>query len=120
VQNRGSTHFRQHILDMKAVIRDCKKQFTQYNPERLYLVSMVFYADDGAIMGVDLEEVQLLLDYFTTIFACVRLKMNADKTECMIMDGGKVTQPNVFLSIYMKNHLEWNDMSRNRFRESDM
>jgi hypothetical protein len=44
---------------------------------------MLFYADDCAIMGEDPEEVQLLLDL---LIAHVGLKMNTDKTKCIIMD----------------------------------
>jgi hypothetical protein len=40
---------------------------------------MLFYADDGAILREEPDEVQLLLDLFTAAFARVELKMNADK-----------------------------------------
>jgi Reverse transcriptase (RNA-dependent DNA polymerase) len=76
-----------------AVIRECMNQFTQNNPERLTLIDILFYADVGAIMGEEAYEVQLLLDLFTSTFARIGLKMNADKTQYMIMNGGKVTQP---------------------------
>jgi Reverse transcriptase (RNA-dependent DNA polymerase) len=56
-------------------------QFTQNNPERLSHINILFYADDGAVMGEDPQEVQLLLDLFTSTFASIGLKMNADKTE---------------------------------------
>jgi Reverse transcriptase (RNA-dependent DNA polymerase) len=76
-----------------AYIHECMNQLTQNNPERLSLINILFYADDGAIMGENPHEVQLLLDLFTSTFARVGLMMNADKTECMIMNRGKVTQP---------------------------
>jgi hypothetical protein len=38
-------------------------------------------------------ELQSLLDLFTDTFATVGLKMNANKTKSMIMDGGEVSQP---------------------------
>jgi hypothetical protein len=53
----------------------------------------LFYADDGMIVGEDAFEVQHLLDLFTEKFASVGLKMNAEKTEAMIMEGGVVSQP---------------------------
>jgi hypothetical protein len=53
----------------------------------------LFYADDGALLGEDPTEVQALLDLFTSTFAQVGLKMNANKTGCMTMDGGCVTSP---------------------------
>jgi hypothetical protein len=58
------------------------------------LVDSLFYADDGDLIGeVPVEvEVQYLLDIYTKSFARVGLRMNAAKTEAMIMDGGKVTE----------------------------
>jgi hypothetical protein len=69
------------------------KQLTNGDPMREDLVTTLFYAYDGALLGEDPTEVQALLVLFTSMFARVGLKMNADKTECMIMDGGRITQP---------------------------
>jgi hypothetical protein len=64
--------------------------------QRLYgrsVIDILFYADDGMIAGEDPIELQKLLDLLTDKFAAVGLKMNADKTESKIMDGGEVSQP---------------------------
>lgn len=53
-------------------------------------VEAIFYADDGALMGEDPEEVQRYLDCYTETFARIGLKMNAEKTKALIMDGGKI------------------------------
>jgi Reverse transcriptase (RNA-dependent DNA polymerase) len=76
-----------------AVSREGEEQFIQNQSERKNLINMFFYADDSAILGEDPNVVQLLLDLFTTTFVWVGLNMNANKTEYMIMDAGKVTQP---------------------------
>jgi hypothetical protein len=55
-------------------------------------VDVLFYADDGMITGEDANEVQHRLDLYNEKFAVVGLKMNAEKTESMIMEGG-VSQP---------------------------
>jgi hypothetical protein len=57
------------------------------------LVDVLFYADDGMITGEVANEVQHLLDLFTKKLAAVGLKMKAEQTESMIMEGGDVSQP---------------------------
>ena len=49
----------------------------------------LFYADDGVLTGNDPTRVQRSMDIFTEGFLSVGLKMNALKTETMIMTGGK-------------------------------
>ena len=51
----------------------------------------VFYADDGMLSGTDAEELQRGLDTTTRDFKSLGLKMNAQKTEYMVMTGGKRT-----------------------------
>jgi hypothetical protein len=50
-----------------TVICEYNNQFN--NPKMLSLTNILFYGDDGAIMGEDQNEVQLLLDLFTSTFA---------------------------------------------------
>jgi hypothetical protein len=73
-----------------AVIRESEAQFCNGDPRRLESVDELFYADDGALSGQDPAEVQHLLDIYTETFARVGLKMNAEKTEAMIMTGGEI------------------------------
>jgi Reverse transcriptase (RNA-dependent DNA polymerase) len=73
-----------------AVIWECERQFGTTNPDWWQLLDVLFYADDGVIAGENPQEVQTLLDFFTSTFARVGLKMNAEKTEALIMNGGKV------------------------------
>ena len=47
----------------------------------------LFYADDGVLYGNNGPELQRNLDFFSESFAAVGLKMNAKKTEAMIMTG---------------------------------
>ena len=54
------------------------------------IVDASFYADDGMLTSQDPKEVQQALDIFTDGFSRVGLKMNAVKTEVMIVKGGKV------------------------------
>ena len=75
-----------------AVIRESEAQFCCGDMQRHSLVDAIFYADDGAISGEDANEVQYLLDIYTATFERVGLKMNADKTEAMIMSGGAIVQ----------------------------
>lgn len=75
-----------------AVIRESEAQFCGGDPNRHLLVDALFYADDGALSGEDAAEVQHLLDIYTVNFSRVGLKMNAEKTEAMIMNGGKIRQ----------------------------
>ena len=49
----------------------------------------LFYADDGLITGTDQVRVQGSLDTITSSFETVGLKMNARKTEFMVMTGGR-------------------------------
>ena len=49
----------------------------------------LFYADDGMISGSDPDRVQSALDLMTRDFKSIGLKMNALKTEYMVMAGGK-------------------------------
>ncbi len=75
-----------------AVIRESEAQFCGGDPNRHLLVDALFYADDGALSGEDAAEVQKFLDIYTVNFSRVGLKMNAEKTEAMIMNGGKIRQ----------------------------
>lgn len=71
-----------------AVIRESEAQFCNGNSQRLESIDEIFYADDGALSGEDPAAVQHLLDLYTETFARVGLRMNAEKTEAMIMAGG--------------------------------
>ncbi len=73
------------VLD--AVIREWEVQMGENN------VDTQFYADDGLLSGNDEKEIQRALDLMTDGFARVGLKMNAQKTEALIMTGGKVYGP---------------------------
>jgi hypothetical protein len=53
------------------------------------LITSLFYADDGLLMGTDEKTVQYYLDSYTENFARVGLKMNSEKTKAMIVEGGK-------------------------------
>jgi hypothetical protein len=55
----------------------------------LRLLDILFYADNGLISGEDANEVQHLLDLYKEKFAGVGLKMSADKTEAMIINGSR-------------------------------
>ena len=46
-----------------------------------------FYADDGLLCGPEGPELQRALDFFATSFESLGLKMNAKKTEYMVMTG---------------------------------
>ena len=71
-----------------AVIRESEFQFCEGDASRLESVEELFYADDGALAGENPLEIQRLLDIYTTNFARMGLKMNAEKTEAIIMKGG--------------------------------
>jgi len=73
-----------------AVIRDWEVRMGDGREMRRETKAQ-FYADDGLLSGEDPTEVQRGLDILTDLFARVGLKMNATKTEAMIMTGGKVT-----------------------------
>jgi hypothetical protein len=73
-----------------AIIWGCEKKFLRCDPRRLYTIDVLFYAGDGVIAGEEPSEVEYLLDLYTENFARVGLKMNAEKTESLIMNGGKV------------------------------
>jgi hypothetical protein len=75
---------------MDAVIRESEFQFCEGDASILELVEELFYADDGALAGEDPLEIQRLLDIYTTNFARMGLKMNAEKTEAIIMKGGEL------------------------------
>jgi hypothetical protein len=64
-----------------AVIREWEKQRQSDSVETQY------YADDGLLMGHAAQEVQSSLDIMSNLFARFGLKMNAMKTEAMIMAG---------------------------------
>ena len=50
----------------------------------------LFYADDGMITGTDRARVQARsLDAITSSFGTVGFKMNACKTQFMVMTGGR-------------------------------
>jgi len=49
----------------------------------------MFYADDGLITGMDPTRAQTAMDIITQGFASLGLKMNATKTEYMVMAGGR-------------------------------
>jgi len=66
-----------------AVIREWEKQRQSDSVETQY------YADDGLLMGHAAQEVQSSLDIMSNLFARFGLKMNAMKTEAMIMAGEK-------------------------------
>ena len=68
-----------------AVVRHWKHVHSPVEFEEIAL----FYADDGMITGVDQARVQASLDHITSSFATVGLKMNARKTEFMVMTGGR-------------------------------
>jgi hypothetical protein len=53
-------------------------------------VEGLFYADDGLLASEDPNEAQGALDILTDGFSRVGLKMNAAKTEAMVVKGGKV------------------------------
>jgi hypothetical protein len=53
-------------------------------------VEAIFYADDGLLISDDPTAAQEALNIITENFARVGLKMNALKTEAMIIKGGKV------------------------------
>jgi len=73
-----------------AVIRETEYQFCEGDESRLQKVEELFYADDGALAGEDPLEIQRLLDIYTMNFAQMGLRMNAEKTEAMIMKGGEL------------------------------
>jgi exonuclease III len=50
--------------------------------------TVIFYADDGMLAGTDAEQLQESLDIVTKGFGSLGLKMNAEKTEFMVMSGG--------------------------------
>ena len=58
------------------------------NPRELDDLAL-FYADDGMVSGGDAETVQRTVDQMTKDFKSIGLKMNARKTEYMIMSGGR-------------------------------
>ena len=68
-----------------AVVRHWKHVHSPVDFEELAL----FYADDGMITGIDQARVRASLDIITSSFATVGLKMNACKTEFMVMTGGR-------------------------------
>jgi hypothetical protein len=84
-----------------AVIRESISQFCRNDPSRQELVQSLFYADDGVLIGNDNQEVQFMLELYTTIFASVGLKMNVDKTKAMIMNGGKIS-PKLSSTAYLR------------------
>jgi Reverse transcriptase (RNA-dependent DNA polymerase) len=86
-----------------AIIRECMEVFCRGDGQCSRLVNILFYAVDGMIAGEDAFEVQHLLDLFTEKFASVGLKMKAEKTEAVIVEGGVVSQP---ISKEAYNH--WN------------
>jgi hypothetical protein len=51
----------------------------------------LFYADDGLITSTDPARAQAAMDIITQGFASLGLKMNATKTEFMVMTGGRHT-----------------------------
>jgi hypothetical protein len=53
--------------------------------------SVVFYADDGLLTGTDAVLAQDSIDILTKGFASLGLKMNATKTEFLVMKGGHST-----------------------------
>jgi len=67
-----------------AVVRHWRHEI-QPSAEELAL----FYADDGVISGTEEARVQGSLDHMTRSFRSLGLKMNAVKTESMVMCGGK-------------------------------
>ena len=49
----------------------------------------IFYADDEMVSGGDADTVQRTVDQMTMDFKSIGLKMNARKTEYMVMTGGR-------------------------------
>ena len=68
-----------------AVVRHWRHVFQPHEIEELAL----FYADDGVLTGTDEIRVQASMDHITKSFASLGLKMNAAKTESMVMTGGR-------------------------------
>jgi hypothetical protein len=60
---------------------------------RQSLIDVLFYANYGMIAGEGSKELQYLLDLCTENCAAVGLKMNAEKVESMIMEGGEIPKP---------------------------
>ena len=50
--------------------------------------TVIFYADDGMLAVTNAEQLQESLDIVTKGFEFLGLKMNAEKTEFMVMSGG--------------------------------
>jgi ribosomal protein S3 len=55
-------------------------------------IQIIFYADDGVIIGTNATKVQEMLNIFTRNFAIIGLMMNVEKIKAMIMNGGKMSQ----------------------------
>jgi len=68
-----------------AVVRHWRFLQQQQNNKE----SVVFYADDGLLTGTDADLVQDSINILTRSFASLGLKMNATKTEFLVMQGGK-------------------------------
>ena len=68
-----------------AVVRHWRHVMKPHEIDELAL----FYADDGVITGTDETRVQASMDLITKSFASLGLKMNAKKTESMVMIGGR-------------------------------
>ena len=64
---------------MDAEIRESEFQFCEGNESRLETMEELFYTDDGALAGGNPLEIQRILDIYTTNFARMGLKMNAEK-----------------------------------------
>ena len=76
-----------------AVIRESIRIFCNNDPVRYNMIESLFHSDDGIIIGENPNEVQKMLNIYTTTFARVGLKMNSEKTKAMIMNGGKIPPP---------------------------
>lgn len=70
-----------------AVVRHWRHLKQQQNTKE----SAVFYADDGLLTGTDAALVQDSMDIITKGFSSLGLKMNAAKTEFLVLKGGRST-----------------------------
>jgi hypothetical protein len=91
-----------------AVIREWERSMGDVGGRRE--TKAQFYADEGLLSGTadPLVEVQQALGRLTGCFARVLgLKMNATKTEAMIMSGGKVRTTNMSSKCSVHNIFGW-------------
>jgi Reverse transcriptase (RNA-dependent DNA polymerase) len=85
-------------LVVDAIIREAEHQRreTATNPNtetRDPASETIFYADDGLLIEKDSAKLQKGIDIYTELFGRVGLEMNTEKTVVMIMEGGKIKDP---------------------------